>query len=29
MAECHKLPSAVWDLLTTLAGNALKGQAGA
>jgi ornithine--oxo-acid transaminase len=29
MAECHKLPSAVWDLLTTLAGNSLKSQAGA
>jgi ornithine--oxo-acid transaminase len=28
MAECHKLPSAVWDLVTTLAGNALKSQAG-
>jgi ornithine--oxo-acid transaminase len=29
IAECHKTPSAVWDLLTTLAGNTLKAHAGA
>jgi ornithine--oxo-acid transaminase len=29
IADCHKVPSAVWDLATTLAGNALKGKAGA
>ena len=24
IAECHKVPGAVWDLATTLAGHALK-----
>jgi ornithine--oxo-acid transaminase len=26
LAECHKVPSAVWDLVTTLAGNTIKSQ---
>jgi len=29
IADCHKMPSAVWDLATTLAGHALKSKAGA
>jgi ornithine--oxo-acid transaminase len=29
IADCHKVPGAVWDLATTLAGHALKGKAGA
>ncbi len=29
IGECHKMPSAVWDLATTLAGHALKSKAGA
>ena len=29
IADCHKAPSSVWDLATTMAGNALKGKAGA
>jgi ornithine--oxo-acid transaminase len=28
IAECHKVPSSVWDLATTLAGHALKSRAG-
>ncbi|HEX3696519.1 MAG TPA: aspartate aminotransferase family protein [Polyangia bacterium] len=28
IGECHKVPSSVWDLATTLAGNALKTKAG-
>jgi ornithine--oxo-acid transaminase len=28
IGECHQLPSALWDLATTLAGNALKSNAG-
>jgi ornithine--oxo-acid transaminase len=28
IADCHKVPSSVWDLATTLAGGALKGKAG-
>ena len=29
IGDCHKFPSSVWDLATTLAGHALKGKAGA
>jgi ornithine--oxo-acid transaminase len=29
IAECHKVPSSIWDLATTLAGGTLKGKAGA
>jgi len=29
IADCHKVPSSVWDLATTLAGHALKSKAGA
>jgi ornithine--oxo-acid transaminase len=29
IADCHRVPNAVWDLATTLAGNTLKGKAGA
>jgi ornithine--oxo-acid transaminase len=29
IADCHKVPGAVWDLATTLAGHALKSKAGA
>ena len=29
IGDCHKMPSAVWDLATTLAGHALKSKAGA
>jgi ornithine--oxo-acid transaminase len=28
VAECHEAPSAIWELATTLAGNALKSRAG-
>jgi ornithine--oxo-acid transaminase len=28
IAEAHKMPSAIWDLISTLAGNSLKSQAG-
>jgi ornithine--oxo-acid transaminase len=28
IADCHKVPSSVWDLATTLAGHALKSKAG-
>jgi ornithine--oxo-acid transaminase len=28
IAECHKVPSAIWDLATTLAGNALRNRVG-
>jgi ornithine--oxo-acid transaminase len=28
IADCHKLPSSIWDLATTLARNTLKSQAG-
>ncbi|HVR60285.1 MAG TPA: aspartate aminotransferase family protein, partial [Polyangia bacterium] len=28
IADCHKVPSSVWDLATTLAGHALKSRAG-
>jgi ornithine--oxo-acid transaminase len=28
IADCHKVPSAVWDLATTMAGNTLKSKAG-
>jgi ornithine--oxo-acid transaminase len=29
IAECHRVPGAIWDLATTLAGHALKSKAGA
>ena len=29
IADCHKVPGAIWDLATTLAGHALKNKAGA
>jgi ornithine--oxo-acid transaminase len=29
IGDCHKFPSSVWDLATTLAGHALKSKAGA
>jgi ornithine--oxo-acid transaminase len=29
IADCHKLPSSIWDLATTLTGNTLKRKAGA
>jgi ornithine--oxo-acid transaminase len=29
IADCHKVPGAVWDLATTLAGHAMKSKAGA
>ena len=29
IADCHKVPSSIWDLATTLAGHALKSKAGA
>jgi ornithine--oxo-acid transaminase len=29
IADCHRLPSSIWDLATTLAGNTLKTKAGA
>jgi ornithine--oxo-acid transaminase len=29
IADCHKVPGAIWELATTLAGHALKGKAGA
>jgi hypothetical protein len=28
IADCHKVPSSIWDLATTLAGHALKSKAG-
>jgi ornithine--oxo-acid transaminase len=28
IADCHKMPSSIWDLATTLAGGTLKGKAG-
>jgi ornithine--oxo-acid transaminase len=29
IADCHRVPGAIWDLATTLAGHALKSKAGA
>ena len=29
IADCHKVPSSIWDLATALAGGTLKGKAGA